>query len=166
MTKSIIAYSLALLIVVVSGCGYCTRSTCCGLRNFAKDCEQKKDTLEEQKKKIEKQAETIYLQEEVIDEMSRTLGKTQAAINNAKEEQKYLRKLIKEIEKQVPAKNKVCRASPDIKYIVSPGDSLSKIAIKFYQNMWLWPRIYLINKKIVKNPNLIYPGQSFIIPRK
>ncbi len=35
-----------------------------------------------------------------------------------------------------------------------------------YNDPFLWPVIYEANKKKIKNPNLIYPGQNFEIPRK
>jgi hypothetical protein len=50
-------------------------------------------------------------------------------------------------------------------YIVQPGDSLSKIAAKFYGNPMLWPRIYQANMaEVGPNPNRINPKQKLIIP--
>lgn len=52
-------------------------------------------------------------------------------------------------------------------HIVRRGDSLWWIA-KYkdhYNDPYLWPLIYEANKKIIKNPDLIYPGQKFMIPR-
>lgn len=43
-------------------------------------------------------------------------------------------------------------------------DCLWKIALRFYGNGALWPRIYDANRGQIKNPNLIYPGQVFVIP--
>jgi LysM repeat protein len=53
-------------------------------------------------------------------------------------------------------------------YIVRLGDSLWWIA-KYkdhYNDPYLWPLIYEENKKIIKSPNLIYPGQKMMIPRE
>ncbi len=52
-------------------------------------------------------------------------------------------------------------------HIVRNGDSLWWIA-KYkdqYNDPYLWPLIYKANEKIIKNPDLIYPGQKFTIPR-
>jgi nucleoid-associated protein YgaU len=49
-------------------------------------------------------------------------------------------------------------------YTVVKGDSLSKIAKQFYGNASQWKRIYEANKDVIKNPDLIYPGQTFTIP--
>jgi len=50
-------------------------------------------------------------------------------------------------------------------YSVLPGDSLSKIAQKFYGNPSLWSKIYQANKALIgPNPNLINPGQKLTIP--
>jgi hypothetical protein len=43
-----------------------------------------------------------------------------------------------------------------------PGDSLSKIARKFYGNSSLWPKIYQANKALIgPNRNFINPGQNY-----
>jgi nucleoid-associated protein YgaU len=49
-------------------------------------------------------------------------------------------------------------------YTVAKGDSLSKIAKRFYGNAGDWKKIYEANKDVIKNPDLIYPGQTFRIP--
>ena len=49
-------------------------------------------------------------------------------------------------------------------YTVVKGDSLSKIAKQFYGNAGDWKKIYEANKDTIKNPDLIYPGQTFRIP--
>jgi nucleoid-associated protein YgaU len=49
-------------------------------------------------------------------------------------------------------------------YTVVKGDSLSKIAKQFYGNAGEWKRIYEANKDTIKNPDMIYPGQTLKIP--
>jgi nucleoid-associated protein YgaU len=49
-------------------------------------------------------------------------------------------------------------------YTVVKGDSLSKIAKRFYGDAQKWRTIYEANKDSIKNPDLIYPGQTFRIP--
>ncbi|MDF1584645.1 MAG: peptidoglycan-binding protein LysM [Methyloprofundus sp.] len=49
-------------------------------------------------------------------------------------------------------------------YIIQSGDSLSKIAKKYYNNAAEYPRIFEANKEVIKNPDLIYPGQKIRIP--
>ena len=49
-------------------------------------------------------------------------------------------------------------------YIVQKGDSLSKIAGKYYQDVKAYPRIFDANKEVIKEANLIYPGQKIRIP--
>jgi len=49
-------------------------------------------------------------------------------------------------------------------YEVIKGDTLWNIADTFYKNPFLWKKIFDINIDKIKNPNLIYPGQIFIIP--
>lgn len=49
-------------------------------------------------------------------------------------------------------------------YTVKKGDSLSKIAKKFYGKAGLYKVIFKANKPMLKDPSLIYPGQVLRIP--
>jgi len=49
-------------------------------------------------------------------------------------------------------------------YTVVAGDSLSKIAKRFYGDANKWPRIHEANRDQIKNPDLIHPGQKLRIP--
>lgn len=49
-------------------------------------------------------------------------------------------------------------------YEVQKGDSLSKIAKAHYGNAMKYPVIFEANKPMLKDPNLIYPGQMLRIP--
>jgi nucleoid-associated protein YgaU len=49
-------------------------------------------------------------------------------------------------------------------YTVVKGDSLSKLAKRFYGDAQQWHKIYEANRDQIKNPDLIYPGQTFRIP--
>jgi len=50
-------------------------------------------------------------------------------------------------------------------YTIKPGDSLSKIAKKYYGNAMKYPVIFEANREVIKNPDLIYPGQQIRIPK-
>ena len=49
-------------------------------------------------------------------------------------------------------------------YAVVSGDSLSKIAKKFYGDANQWRRIFEANRDILDDPDKIYPGQTLKIP--
>ncbi len=49
-------------------------------------------------------------------------------------------------------------------YTVVSGDSLSKIAKKFYGDAGKYPAIFEANKPMLKDPDKIYPGQVLRIP--
>jgi nucleoid-associated protein YgaU len=53
----------------------------------------------------------------------------------------------------------------DTEYTVVSGDSLSKIAKRFYGDAQQWRRIFEANRDQIENPDLIHPGQVFRIPR-
>jgi len=50
-------------------------------------------------------------------------------------------------------------------YEIQSGDNLSKIAKRFYGDSNLYMRIFEANKEVIKDPNLIYPGQKIRIPK-
>ena len=49
-------------------------------------------------------------------------------------------------------------------YTVVKGDSLSKIAKREYGDANKWRRIYEANRDLIKDPDLIYPGQLLNVP--
>lgn len=49
-------------------------------------------------------------------------------------------------------------------YVVQSGDSLSKIAQRFYGDASLYNKIFEANRDILKDPNKISPGQKLRIP--
>jgi len=57
-------------------------------------------------------------------------------------------------------------APKEVNYEVVKGDCLWNIAKKkdFYGNGFAWPVIYQANRDQIKNPDLIYPKQTFKIP--
>jgi LysM repeat protein len=58
-------------------------------------------------------------------------------------------------------------AAPDIQYyVIEKGDSLWKIAQEFYGNGADYPKLFEANKEVIKDPDLIYPGQKIRIPPK
>ena len=50
-------------------------------------------------------------------------------------------------------------------YTVKSGDSLSKIAKQLYGDANAWHKIHQANTDQIKDPDLIHPGQKFVIPR-
>lgn len=55
-------------------------------------------------------------------------------------------------------------ASATKTYTVVSGDSLSKIAKRFYGDAGQWKKIHAANIAKVPNPDLIHPGQELTIP--
>jgi nucleoid-associated protein YgaU len=49
-------------------------------------------------------------------------------------------------------------------YTVRPGDSLSKIARKKLGDGNRWPEIFELNRTVINNPNVIFPGQVLLLP--
>jgi nucleoid-associated protein YgaU len=57
-------------------------------------------------------------------------------------------------------------AAAEETYTVVSGDSLSKIAKRFYGDANDWRRIYEANREVIgANPDLIRPGQKLSIPK-
>jgi len=49
-------------------------------------------------------------------------------------------------------------------YTVESGDSLSKIAKRFLGDAMAYPAIFEANREVIKDADLIYPGQKIRIP--
>jgi nucleoid-associated protein YgaU len=50
-------------------------------------------------------------------------------------------------------------------YTIQRGDTLWKIAKQYYGNGSKYPLIFEANREVIKNPDLIYPGQVVRIPK-
>lgn len=75
---------------------------------------------------------------------------------------------IKEIGGENPsdimANIKVSDESVYHRHTVKSGETLSKIAKQYYDNPSKYQVIFKANSDILKNPDLIHPGQELIIP--
>jgi nucleoid-associated protein YgaU len=49
-------------------------------------------------------------------------------------------------------------------YVVQAGDTLSKIAQRYYGDASLYTKIFEANRDVLKDPNRISPGQKLRIP--
>lgn len=68
----------------------------------------------------------------------------------------------KKVQKSVPSSPKADSAKRT--YTVKKGDCLWNIAKQFYGSGSAYTKIYDANTNQIANPNLIYPGQVFVIP--
>lgn len=50
-------------------------------------------------------------------------------------------------------------------YIIQQGDTLSKIAQRYYGNAARYGEIFEANREVIRNPNQIFPGQKIRIPK-
>ena len=67
--------------------------------------------------------------------------------------------------KPKPAKKRVSRNPKGRRtYTVKRGDTLWAIARRYYGSGSKYPKIFNANRNKIRNPNLIYPGQVFVIP--
>lgn len=69
-------------------------------------------------------------------------------------------------ESEVAADIKVKDESVYGRYTVEKGDTLSKIAQRFLDKPGRYTEIFEANKDVLKNPDLIHPGQVLTIPPK
>lgn len=84
----------------------------------------------------------------------------------------YATKTVKVVNPTTAEKTKVAEqktretsSAPKVQtYTVKNGDCLWNIAKKYYGNGAQYTKIYNANKGLLKNPNIIYPGQVLTIP--
>jgi nucleoid-associated protein YgaU len=70
---------------------------------------------------------------------------------------------IGEVEDSMKVSSKA-KAEESVFYTVKSGDSLSKIAKKYYGDAMRYPDIFEANTPMLKHPDRIYPGQVLRIP--
>jgi nucleoid-associated protein YgaU len=51
-------------------------------------------------------------------------------------------------------------------YVIKAGDTLSVIAQQFYGDANKYPRIFEANREVIKDVDLIFPGQKIRIPKE
>jgi len=64
----------------------------------------------------------------------------------------------------VEADIKVEETSYYHKHVVESGESLSKISKMYYRDPMQYMKIFEANRDILKDPNMIHPGQELTIP--
>jgi len=98
---------------------------------------------------------------EQLADLKRELEKTKQELEATKQAKQELEEKLKETLKELEAAKKELEK---VYYEVKKGDSLWKIAEKFYKNPYKWLEIYKSNLPKIEDPNLIYPGQVFLLP--
>ncbi len=108
-----------------------------------------------------------------VETASAPAGKEKTAPVEAKVRPAGTDEKVKPVAKQVPAtpdklpsvQTPAPKPAPaSAQYVVKSGDTLSKLAERFYNSVSKWDKIYEANRDTLKNPNYIYIGQKLIIP--
>ena len=106
-------------------------------------------------------------------EASPEIAKEKAAPAETKTKAVTSEERAKPVAKQIPSAAEKPAATPVTakttrpaaqEYTVKAGDTLTKLAERFYNSMSKWEKIYEANKDSLKNPNYIYIGQKLMIP--
>ena len=71
---------------------------------------------------------------------------------------------IEEAKERIRSRSQREAKKPARTYTVQAGDTLGKIAAKFYQDGSRWTEIYEANKAQIANPDAIEIGQELVIP--
>jgi len=120
----------------------------------------------------EKQVKTVEMDKQATVEKGAAVAQTSAAAKDESAIEKTA-SARPAAESGAAAEEKAAEAKPEKKgsafdtYVVKKGDCLWRIAQykDIYGDPYMWPILFDANKKKIKNPNLIYPGQKLKIPR-
>jgi nucleoid-associated protein YgaU len=82
----------------------------------------------------------------------------------AKEMQEAQRQRMEEAKERIRARREREKQEQVRTYTVQAGDTLAKIAQKFYEDGGRWNEIYEANKEQIADPNVIQVGQKLVIP--
>ena len=128
---------------------------------------EERKIAEEAEKKLEETISDLQLQVENLDIH---ISGDMATITGAAYDQSTKEKVvlvvgnssgIATVDDQMTVEN----VEPEAQFhTVVSGDTLGKIAKKFYGNAMKYPVIFEANKPMLKDPDLIYPGQVLRIP--
>ncbi len=68
--------------------------------------------------------------------------------------------------KAAPAAAQTAPGEEDEYYVIQKGDSLWKIASRYYKDGNKWPMLFEANKEVILDPDKIFPGQKIRIPKR
>lgn len=134
-----------------------------GLFDFVKEMGEKMDSQMNLAEKINDSGIEVRDMEADFDN---GVAKVSGVVNSLADKEKVV-VLLGNIEgvEQVDEDLKIAVGEKESKfYTVKSGDSLSKIAKEFYGNAMKYMVIFEANKPMLKDPNMIYPGQVLRIP--
>ncbi|MCF7976753.1 MAG: peptidoglycan-binding protein LysM [Chromatiaceae bacterium] len=140
-----------------------------GLFDFAKDVGKSvfgkdAEASEKIKQEIERDNPGIKDLDVSFDQGVVTLGGA-ADNREAMEKAVLMAGNVKGVERVEAAKLQAPEQSAKVEfYIIKKGDTLSAIAKQFYGDANAYPQIFEANREVIKNPDLIYPGQKIRIP--
>jgi nucleoid-associated protein YgaU len=113
-----------------------------------------------------KAAEAAAAAEEAMRMGNRAAETAMAEARRLEAERRRAEEEARRLEEERRRREEELRQRPP-SYAVQRGDNLWNIAAMdpIFSDPLLWPAIYMANKEQVSNPDMIFPGQNFKIPR-
>ncbi len=128
-----------------------------------------KDSEETQKEKLDEakallaESDALIRKELYSDSLQKSLS-AEAILNSVAVELEKALALKSSTDKEKKAEKQDEGRVYTVQYDPKNRDCLWRISLKVYKDARLWPRIYLANRQQIKDPDLIFPGQRFVIP--
>ncbi|MGI9304875.1 MAG: peptidoglycan-binding protein LysM [Gammaproteobacteria bacterium] len=140
-----------------------------GLLDFAKNIGKK--LFDREDDAAEKIKEHIQAENPGVDGLSVTVEDGVAKLSGKAKDAEALEKAVlmagnvEGIEKVVVDDLEAPPQTAKVEYYeIRKGDTLSKLAKQYYGDPMKYPRIFEANREVVKDADLIYPGQKIRIP--
>jgi len=167
--RSVAGLGVAVLLTLGAVKTACAQSWDPASGDYLTEEEYKKLSKDEALEYCEKLAQEIDIQNDNAAAANSMLSDIDSEISRLREELARARSANDPLAREVAdleAKLRELQQLPR-SYTVVEGDFLIKIAEmrRIYGDGTQWKRIYRANRSLIRDPNLIYPGQIFLIPR-
>lgn len=176
--------TILIISLIMTGCGICKNRLCINtcdqvacqsihyeekLKKTEKELKVQKQLIKTEIEKNQKYIKEIAKDQHMIDSLDYKTEVQKSALDDLIKIRTKQKKTIKQLEEKITylesENNDLKNYSKKELYLVQLHDSFSKIALKIYGKISLWPLLWWVNKETNPIPDLLYTGQKISIEK-